>query len=83
MIKKIRNITDPISINATIVALNEDIIRTIEKADFKHKMQVLDDCNYRIKEAKKKQLNFSDMVDSMIDKEEILSDLANRYDNRN
>lgn len=31
------------------------------------------------KEAIKNQLNFSDMVDSMIDKEEILNDLRDKY----
>ena len=75
MTKKIRNITDPICINATIVALNQDIIRIIEKTDFEFKEQVLDDCNYRIEEARKKQLNFSDMIDS----EEILNDLKVKY----
>ena len=83
MTKEIQSITDPAFINATILALNEDIIKTIEKTNCEFKAQVLDDCKYRIKQARKNQLNFSDMIDSMIDKEEILNDLGNRYDNRN
>lgn len=75
MTKQIQSITDPVLVNAKIVALNEDIIRIIEKTDCEFKAQVLDDCNYRIKEARKKQLNFSDMIDS----EEILNDLRGRY----
>ena len=71
MTKEIKSITDPAFINATILALNQDIIRIIEKTDYEFKTQVLDDCNYRIKEARKNQLNFSDMIDS----EEILNDL--------
>jgi hypothetical protein len=79
MTKKIRNITDPIFINATIVALNQDIIRILEKTNCNFKAQIADDCNYRIEEAKKKQLNFSDMIDSLVDHEEILNDLGGRY----
>lgn len=71
MTKEIQSITDPAFINATILALNQDIIRIIEKTDCESKVQILDDCNYRIKEARKNQLNFSDMIDS----EEILNDL--------
>lgn len=74
MTREIQSITDPIFINATIVALNPDIIRIIEQTDCEFKAQVIDDCNYRIEEAKKKQLNFSDMIDS----EEILNDLRDR-----
>ena len=74
MTKEIQSITDPVLVNAKIVALNEDIIRIIEKTDCEFKAQVLDDCNYRIKEARKKQLNFSDMIDS----EEILNDLRGK-----
>lgn len=79
MTKEIQSITNPAFINATILALNQDIIRIIEKTDYEFKTQVLDDCNYRIKEARKNQLNFSDMIDS----EEILNDLKAKYDNRN
>lgn len=79
MTREIQSITDPVFINATILALNQDIIRIIEKTDCEFKAQALDDCNYRIEEARKKQLNFSDMIDS----EEILNDLRAKYDNRN
>jgi hypothetical protein len=76
MTKEIQSITDPAFINATILALNQDIIRIIEKTDCEFKAQVLDDCNYRIEEARKKQLNFTDMIDS----EEILNDLRGKYE---
>lgn len=76
MTKEIQSITDPAFINATILALNQDIIRIIKKTDCEFKTQVLDDCNYRIQEARKNQLNFSDMIDS----EEILNDLKVKYD---
>lgn len=79
MTREIQSITDPAFINATILALNQDIIRIIEKTDYEFKEQLLDDCNYRIEEARKNQLNFSDMIDS----EEILNDLKAKYDNRN
>jgi len=75
MTKEIQSITDPAFINATILALNQDIIRIIEKTDCEFKEQVLDDCNYRIEEARKKQLSFADMMDS----EEILNDLKVKY----
>jgi hypothetical protein len=75
MTKEIQSITDPAFINATILALNQDIIRIVEKTDCEFKAQVLDDCKYRIEEARKKQLNFVDMIDS----EEILNDLRGRY----
>ena len=58
MTKEIQSITDLAFVNATIT-------------DCESKVQILDDCNYRIKEARKNQLNFSDMIDS----EEILNDL--------
>ena len=75
MTREIQSITDPAFINATIVALNQDIIRIIEKTDCEFKEQLLDDCNYRVEEARKKQLNFADMIDS----EEILNDLRDKH----
>lgn len=74
-IRSIRSITDSIFINSKIVALNQDIMRVIEKTDCEFKAQILDDCNYRIEEARKNQLSFSDMIDS----EEILNDLRGIY----